>query len=272
MTEYSDKVIAERIPLASGLGELGVVTLDEPERLNPLSWPMVTKLGSILEELAADDTVRVIAITGAGRAFSVGGDMIRYAELQRDRTAFAAFLREVNSVFERVSQYRQPVVALVNGIAVAGGLELMLSCDFAMCTETSTFGDLHLKFGQMGGAGMLSLLPRAIGPARARELIFSGRTMDAAEAADIGLVTKVVPSGELLNEALDFADRVSRTSPLGVANMKRVLNQSWWFGTGMDAGSRLEQTEAARYCSQSSDALEGLAAFADKRRPAYTGS
>ena len=165
---------------------LGLVTLNRPDEMNPLDWDTVRELGRILDTLAADPAVRVIAITGAGRAFSAGGDMKKYRTLQRDAQDFPQFLADIHEIFQRIPQYPKPVVALVNGIAVAGGLELVLFCDFAFMAESARIGDAHLPYGQMGGGGVLTMLPRMIGPARARELIVTGRLLRAEEAMSLG--------------------------------------------------------------------------------------
>jgi enoyl-CoA hydratase len=163
------------------------------------------------------------------------------------------------------------VVALVNGIAVAGGIELVLFCDFAFMAESARIGDAHLPYGQMGGGGVLTMLPRMIGPARARELIVTGRLLKAEEAMSWGLVSRVVPDGELVAAAAELTRDVSKKSPLALGNAKRTLNAAFFSGTGVDAGLRLEREVTARYCLTSADAAEGLEAFSGKRTPRWTG-
>lgn len=267
----NDTVLVRRIPLNDDGATLGLVTLNRPTEMNPLDWDTALELGRIFDELGADPTVRVIAVTGNGRAFSAGGDMKKYQVLQRDSRDFPQFLEDIHHMFSRISQLPKPVIALVNGIAVAGGIELVLSCDLAIASESARIGDAHLPFGQMGGGGVLTLLPRAVGPARARELIFSGRLLHPAEALDWGLVSRVVPDDDLLDAGVAFAADVAKKSPLAVANAKSVLNTVFWDGTGVTSGMRLEREVTARYCLTSEDAQEGLHAFADKRQPAFTG-
>lgn len=264
-------VKVERKPLDIGEAVLGLVTMNRPDELNPLDWDTVRELDRVFGELAADPAVRVVAVTGAGRAFSAGGDMKKYQKLQRDPVDFPQFLADIHAMFMRIGEYPKPYIALVNGVSVAGGTELILSCDFAIAGESARIGDAHLPFGQMGGGGVLTMLPRAVGAARARELIFSGRIMEPAEAAEWGLVSKVVPDAELLNAGLAFARDVAKKSPLGVANAKRVLNAALSEGTGVPAAMRLEREVTARYCLTSDDAHEGLEAFAQKRKPRFTG-
>jgi enoyl-CoA hydratase/carnithine racemase len=255
-----------------GTPALGLVTLSRPDEMNPLDWDTVRELGVALDALAADPSVRVIAITGAGRAFSAGGDMKKYQTLQRDPADFPQFLADIHEIFGRIPHYPKPVVALVNGIAVAGGLELVLFCDFAYMAESARIGDAHLTFGQMGGGGVLTMLPRMVGPARARELIVTGRLLGADEAAAWGLVSRVVPDdGGLLTAATELTQEVIKKSPLALGNAKRTLNAAFLGGTDVDAGLRLEREVTARYCLTSADAPEGLEAFAGKRAPQWTG-
>ncbi len=257
--------------LDMGDARMALVTMNRPDDLNPLDWDMVRALDRMFAELAADPQVRVVAVTGAGRAFSAGGDMKKYQQLQRDPEKFPRFLADIHEMFLRISDYPKPFIALVNGVSVAGGTELILSCDLAMAAESARIGDAHLPFGQMGGGGVLTLLPRAVGPARARELVFTGRLMEAREAADWGLVSRVVPDSDLIAAGEAFAREVAKKSPLAVANAKQVMNAAWSDGTGVPAAMRLEREVTARYCLTSADAHEGLDAFASKRKPHFTG-
>jgi len=252
--------------------QLAVLTLDRPQEMNPIDHDLVRAMRERLVELDSDPRVRAIAITGAGRAFSAGGDMKKYRTLQHDPVGFPAFLADLHAMLADIGVCRTPVLALVNGIAVAGGIELLLGCDFAIAAESARIGDAHLPFGQMGGGGSLTLLPRAVGPARARELVFSGRLLSAAEALDWGLVSRVVPDDELLASGIAVARGLARRSPLAVGHAKQVLNAAYWEGTAITAGLRLEREVASRYGLTSSDAHEGLAAFAEKRPPRFTGS
>jgi enoyl-CoA hydratase len=265
-------VVVERHPVGEAPGALAVVTLNRPDELNPLDWDTVRALERTFDALAQDAEVRVVAVTGAGRAFSAGGDMKKYQALQRHPVDFPQFLADIHRTFLKIGGYPKPFVALVNGIAVAGGIELILSCDFAIAARSANIGDAHLPFGQMGGGGVLTLLPRCVGPTRARELVFSGRLLAADEAREWGLVSKVVDDGALLGAAIDFAAGICKKSALAVANAKRTLNAGLFEGTGVEAAMRLEREVTARYCLTSQDAHEGLDAFANKRKPQFTGT
>jgi enoyl-CoA hydratase len=141
----------------------------------------------------------------------------------------------------------------------------------ALAAETAKIGDGHLNFGQMGGGGVLTLLPRRIGMQKASELIFSGRFLSGTEAAEWGIVSRAVPDASLLDEGLAFAAEVAKKSPLAVANAKYVLNSVWSENLTVDAGLRFERERNAYYCLTSEDAREGLAAFSEKRAPRFTG-
>jgi enoyl-CoA hydratase/carnithine racemase len=268
--EKAPTVVVSRLALEGG-GSAALVELNRPEQLNPLDWPTFNALERSLLEVEADSSFRAVLVRGRGRAFSAGGDLKSYQALQRDVEAFPRFLEDVHRTFGFFSKMSKPAVALVNGIAAAGGLEMIISCDFAIAARSAKIGDAHLTFGQMGGGGVLSLLPRMIGPARARELIFSGRYLSGEEALEWRIVNRVVDDERLLDEGLAFCNLVASRSPLALANAKYVLNTGWADGTGLDASLRLERERNALYCLTSEDAKEGLAAFAEKRKPRFQG-
>jgi enoyl-CoA hydratase/carnithine racemase len=264
-------VVVERHPVGE-LGALAVVLrLDQPEQLNPIDADVLVQLDAAITEVAEDLHVRTVLVTGSGRAFSAGGDLKKYIELQRDPVEFPRFVGALHRVFGRLRDLPVPVVALVNGVTAAGGLELVLNCDFAIVAASARVGDGHLNFGQMGGGGVLTLLPRMIGRARAAELLFSGRFLSAQEAVEWGLASRCVPDDELLSTGLAFAGEVATKSPLAVANAKQVMNRLWADNASVEAGLRYELERDAYYCLTSHDAPEGLAAFAEKRPPRFEG-
>jgi enoyl-CoA hydratase len=252
-----------------------LVTLARPADLNPIDGAMLAALDRALDDIEArrrdERDVRAILVTGAGRAFSAGGDLKGYQALQRDRGAFHEFVAELHRIFGRLRSGPLPAIALVNGVAVAGGLELLLNCDFALAARSARIGDGHLNFGQMGGGGVLTLLWRAVGRARATELMVSGRLLDAAEAAEWGLVSRVVDDDALLDEGLALVAGIAAKSPLAVANAKQVMHRIWAEGGTVDDGLAVELEADVDYCLTSHDAPEGLAAFAEKRTPRFEG-
>jgi enoyl-CoA hydratase/carnithine racemase len=250
----------------SGAG--GLITLDRPDQLNPIDSGTLAGLDTAISALSE---ARALLITGAGRAFSAGGDLKGYIKLQRDPVAFPAFVSELHRVFGRLRTLPVPVIALVNGVAAAGGLELLLNCDLALAARSATIGDAHQNFGMMGGGGVLTLLPRWVGIARARELVFSGRFLTADEACEWGLVSRVVDDDTLLEEGLALVESIAAKSPLAIANAKEVMHSVWARAGSVEEGLQLERERNAFYCLTSTDAREGLAAFAEKRTPRFTG-
>jgi enoyl-CoA hydratase/carnithine racemase len=249
-----------------------VFSLNRPDKLNPIDADVLRVLDEAIDAVASDPTARCVLITGVGRAFSAGGDLDRYLTLQRDPVEFPRFVAELHRVFGRLRQLPVPVVALVNGVTAAGGLELLLACDFAIVAASARIGDGHLNFGQMGGGGVLTLLPRAVGRARAAELVFTGRFLTPEEAVEWGLASRVVPDDELLTTGLDLARAFAAKSPLALANAKSVLQTVWAANDGEAAGLAVERERNDEYCLTSHDAREGLEAFRDKRTPRFTGT
>ncbi len=251
--------------------QAAVLWLNRPDVLNAISWEMIHALDAALTSADADDSVAAVLISGRGRGFSAGGDLKKYLALQQDPIAFPRFIADLTRTFGAIKLMRKPVVALVNGVAVAGGLELLLACDFAYAAASARIGDGHLNFGQIGGGGSLALLPRMIGPARARELLFSARLLDAEEARAWGLVNRVVADDELLEAGLEFVRGIAQKSPAAVAHLKYAVNASWADTTGVEAAYRLENACSALYCLTLPDSREGLEAFAAKRTPRFPG-
>jgi enoyl-CoA hydratase len=258
--------------LDAGDAKAGLITLNRPEQLNPIDSAVLAGLDAAIDALSSDPAVRALLVTGAGRAFSAGGDLKAYIELQRDPVAFPAFVAELHRVFGRLREVRVPAIALVNGVTAAGGLELLLSCDIAVAARSARIGDGHLNFGMMGGGGVLTLLPRVVGVARARELVLTGRFLEADEAAAWGLVSRVVDDDALLGAGVALAASIAEKSPLAVANAKEVMHAVWAGNLPVDAGLRFERERNAFYCLTANDAREGLEAFAAKRRPRFTGT
>jgi enoyl-CoA hydratase/carnithine racemase len=260
----SPLVLVERLGVGVG-AEAGLVVLNRPEALNAISWEMVLELERVLQGLDSDPAVRVVLVTGKGRAFSAGGDLKGYLELQSDADAFPRFVDDLMRTFGAIRTMSKPVLALVNGVTVAGGLELLLSCDFAYAARSARIGDGHLNYGQAGGGGALTLLPRMLPPARARELMFSGELLTADEALRIGLVNRLVDDDALLEAGLAFGANVASKSAAAIATAKYAMNAGLADGTGVDAAMRLERARVAQYCLTLPDSREGLLAFAAKR-------
>jgi len=264
-------VLLERRAIEESDATIAVITLNRPEQLNAISVEVLHALDQAIDAVDADPQVCTVLVTGAGSAFSAGGDLKSYLTLQRDAEAFPRFVADLHRIFGRFRQLRVPVVALVNGTTAAGGLELLLACDVAFAARSARIGDGHLNFGQMGGGGVLTILPRIVGIQRASQLLYTGVLLPAETAHEWGLVAEVFDDGELLRAGLEFAAAVSTKSPLAVANAKYVMNSVWAEAGSVESGLQLERERNAYYCLTSDDAREGLVAFSEKRKPEFRG-
>lgn len=271
MTDTSDikHVLVERHPLDAPNQYLGLITLNRPDELNPLDWDTVKAISVVLDELIEDPEVCVIAFTGNGRAFSAGGDLVKYGELFAKPPAFMGFLNSFEEVCLKCQGAPKPVIGLINGWAVAGGIEIMLAFDFSYAAKSARIGDGHANYGMIGGGGANYRLPRRIAPGIAFENLMSGDLWTAEEALAVGLVNKVVPDDELLNAGLEFANKIAQKSPLASGLVKELFYQT--LNVRETDAHHLERHVAHRYLTASQDALEGLNAFAEKRKPSFKG-
>jgi enoyl-CoA hydratase len=253
-------------PSAAGfIDGVALVVLDRPNVLNALDFTLIAELTDALEALDRDPACRAIVVTGAGdRAFAAGAD-IRELAVQTPATLLAGdeFHR-----WERIKRIRTPLIAAVRGFALGGGCELAMTCDLLIAGESAQFGQPEIKLGVMPGAGGTQRLTRAIGKARAMELVLTGRTMGAREAEAHGLVTRVVADDEAVPAALELATTIAAMPPLAVIAAKEAVNQAEELG--LEAGLAFER-RSFYLLFASEDQVEGMAAFADKRSPAWKG-
>lgn len=249
---------------------VATLTLNRPEQLNPLDWATVKELRALMERLEEDPAVRVVVITGRGRAFSAGGDLKGYLGLYRRAEDFRQFLQDLCDVLDRIERSAKVVIAAVNGYCLAGGLELMLACDLVVASEDARIGDAHLNFGQLPGGGGSQRLPRAIGVLRARQLFFTGDWVTGREAERIGLVNRAAPAGELMLAVDELAKKILAKSPAGVRGIKYLVREG--IEMPLHAALDLELNYVHNYATTSHDATEGLLAFAEKRPPQFRGA
>jgi enoyl-CoA hydratase len=242
---------------------VGLVTLHRPQALNALCDALIRELGQALDAFEADDGVHVIVLTGSEKAFAAGADV----KEMKDRDFIDVYGSDfITKGWERVAQCRKPVIAAVAGFALGGGCEMAMMCDFIIAAETAKFGQPEITLGIIPGAGGTQRLTRAIGKAKAMDLVLTGRMMDAAEAERAGLVARVVPAEKLLEEALAAAEKIAAMS-LPVAMMaKESVNRA--FETTLAEGIQFERRMFhAAFATE--DQKEGMAAFVDKRKPAF---
>lgn len=249
---------------------IAILSLNRPESMNALSPALLTALDQAVVQLAEATDVRAVIITGEGAAFCAGGDLLSFREALTDPTgdSLIANIAFAQDVFSRIEALPMPVIAAVNGHAIAGGLELLLCCDLVVASSTARIGDGHARFGIIPGGGASVRLPQKLTANRANYLLLSGDLLPAQTLADWGLVNEVVAPDALLDAALALAARLARHSPLGLRHIKGLAAQATH---DTEAGLRAE-LDAFRQYAKSQDFAEGLAAFADKRQPTFTGN
>ncbi len=248
-------------------GAVAVVTLNRPRSLNAMSEEVVAGLDRVLDELAADDDVRAAIITGAGRAFSAGGDLRQFArQLEEDPQSLLATLAFNQRVLGKVEELPFPVIAAVNGVAVAGGLELILCCDVVLASDQAMIGDGHAKYAIVPTAGSTVRLFTRMAASRALHMLYGAELFPASKLLEWGLVNEVVPGDRLLDRAREIAELYCRQSPEVLRHMKRLARAS--SASRIRDGLRSE-LEAFRAHLKSRDLAEGLAAFREKRTPDY---
>ena len=250
---------------ADGRDQVALVTIDRPEALNALSFPLLAELTDALEALDGDPACRAIVLTGAGeRAFAAGADIKELAE----QTPVTLTVDNHFHRWERLKRLRTPLIAAVRGAALGGGCELAMVCDMIVAAEDAQFGQPEIRLGLIPGAGGTQRLTRAIGKAKAMELILTGRTLSAREADAHGLVTKVVAAEATLDEALDLAARVAAMPPLAVIAAKEAILRA--DELPLEAGLEFERRNFFLLFA-SDDQREGTTAFIEKRRPTWSG-
>jgi enoyl-CoA hydratase len=250
---------------AGGTPGVALVTLERPEVLNALSFDLLDDLAAVLVRLDEDPGCRAIVLTGSGtRAFAAGADI---RELAR-QTPVTLLTEDRFAVWDRIGAIRTPMIAAVRGVALGGGCELAMSCDMIIAADDASFGQPEINLGVMPGAGGTQRLTRAIGKARAMDLILTGRPIGAVEAERMGLVTKVVPRDETVTAALDLAARIARQAPVAVLAAKEAIKQA----AELPLSAGLQHERRAFYLLfASEDQGEGMAAFVEKRPPQWKG-
>ena len=246
---------------------VGVLTLARPATLNSWNQKMRDELREAVRALAADDALRVLVITGEGRAFSAGEDVRGMKSLAEIGTrGFRRVARDIHNVFDELEAMELPVIAALNGVAAGGGLELALSCDFRFAAETATLGFPENNVGLIPGSGGCSRLVKLLGLSRAKRLVMSAEMLPAPRALALGLVDEVFAPGELMPRSLDFAQSLARKAPLALGLAKLVLNAC--ASVDPDTGRHFERLGQS-ILKKTEDHDEGARAFVEKRKPQF---
>ncbi len=244
-------------------GRVGLITLNRPKALNALNDALMTELGQALAGFDADEGIGAIVLTGSEKAFAAGADI----GAMKDWTYMDVYKTEyITRNWERLRSVRKPVIAAVAGFALGGGCELAMMCDFIIAADSARFGQPEIKLGIIPGAGGTQRLPRALGKAKAMDLVLTGRMMDAAEAERSGLVSRVVPASKLLDEALAAATQIAEYSLPSVMAAKESINRA--FESPLSEGVLFER-RMFHSLFATEDQKEGMAAFVEKRKPGF---
>lgn len=248
---------------------IATMTLNRPDRLNAWNTQMRAEMRDAVNTLVEDDDLRVVIVTGAGRAFAAGEDVRGMEDLTSvGPKGFRRRVRMIHNVFDEIEQMEVPVIAAINGVAAGGGLELALSCDFRFAAESARMGLPENNVGLIPGSGGISRLVKLVGPAKAKRLVMTGEIVSAETALAYGLVDEVIPDDGLMDRVREFAALLASKAPLAIGTAKLVINQCVNADTEMGRNfERLGQS----VLKLSEDHAEGTRAFVEKRKPDFKG-
>jgi enoyl-CoA hydratase len=244
---------------------VGLIRLNRPDALNALNSQLIAELNEALDGFEADDAIGCIVLTGSEKAFAAGADI---KEMQ-SKSYMDTYLGDFIGKWERITTVRKPVVAAVAGYALGGGCEMAMMCDFILAADTARFGQPEINLGVMPGAGGTQRLTRFVGKSKAMEMCLTGRMMDADEAERAGLVSRVVPAADLVDEAIKVAGVIAAKSRPIAMMTKESVNRS--YETTLAEGVRFER-RLFHAMFATNDQKEGMSAFAEKRKPKFSNS
>lgn len=247
--------------------KVALITLNEPKSMNALSISMIGELNAALDEIAADESIRVVVLWGNEKLFGAGANINEIAALANAHDAFR-YSQNVHALFDRFETFPKAVIAAIGGFALGGCLEMALSCDIRIASENAKLGCPEIKLAVLPGGGGTQRLSRLAGTAKAKEMLLTGDPVTADEALRIGIVNRVVPDGTLLTEAMKLASVIAGRPPIAAEMIKDAVNT----GSGMDLPAALEH-EAACFAIlfDTEDKKEGVSAFLEKRKASFTG-
>lgn len=244
--------------------DIALIQLNRPKELNALNPQLMQEVRDALQQCDKNDSVKVIIITGNDQAFAAGADIKQMA----DKSAIDMQVMDQFSTWDQIRKTKKPIIAAVSGFALGGGCEFVMTCDMVIASETAKFGQPEIKLGTIPGAGGTQRLTKAIGKAKAMELILTGRFLSAQEAHFYGLVNKVVPVEMYMHEAVELAKEIAQMSSIAVQLAKEAINRS--FETQLDEGLMFERKNFYLTFA-SEDQKEGMKAFTEKRKPVFKG-
>src|SRR6476661_63853 len=247
-------------------GSAAWLRLQRPEKMNAIDPDVLDGLASGLVQ-AKGDGARAVVITGVGGVFCAGADLKHAMGGLDDLSGLERLLEDAEDFMRAIERHPAPVIAAVNGTAIAGGFELILACDIVIAAQDALMSDGHAKYGLFPGGGSTARLPRIVGPGRAKHLLFTGRTATAAEMRELGVVTEVVAGDQLETAVTELCERIARGSAASLARMKRAVGVG--LDLPLDEALALELAVAKEHL-RSADVAEGLAAFAEGRSPRFT--
>ncbi|MDO9023060.1 enoyl-CoA hydratase [Zwartia sp.] len=255
--------MSETFVLVETRGRVGLLTLNRPKALNALNDQLMDQLGAALLAFDANDEIGCIVITGSEKAFAAGADI----GAMKDWSYMDVYKTEyIGRNWETLRGIRKPVIAAVAGYALGGGCELAMMCDFILAADSAKFGQPEIKLGVIPGAGGTQRLPRAVGKAKAMEMVLTGRMMDAVEAERAGLVSRIVPADRLLEDAIGTATVIAGMSIPSAIMAKESVNRA--FESSLHEGILFER-RVFHACFSTEDQKEGMAAFVEKRKPVF---
>ena len=259
--------MGEEVLLKQEQDQICILTLNRPQVMNAFNFDLLHALKREIDSIRFRRDIRVVIITGAGdRAFCAGADLKERATLPEDKVR--EFIYTIRNLFTDIANLPKPVIAAVNGVALGGGTELALACDIRIASENATLGLTETKLAIIPGAGGTQRLPRIVGVAKAKELIFTGKRVSAKEALEIGLVNKICSPENLLPECKKMAMEICETGPIAIEQAKYAINK----GIEVDINTGLAIESNAYWITiPTEDRLEGLRAFKEKRKPNYKG-
>lgn len=243
-------------------GSVALVTLNRPKALNALNSTLMAELADVLSLYEKDDAIGAVVLTGSEKAFAAGADIKEMQGLD----FVDAYVSDFIGGWDAVSTFRKPLIAAVSGFALGGGCEVAMMCDFIIASDTAKFGQPEITLGIIPGAGGSQRLTRAVGKAKAMDLVLTGRMMDVAEAERAGLVSRIVPAERLIDEAVEAAQKIASFPRAAVMMAKEAVSRS--FEVTLTEGLRFER-RLFHSLFATEDQKEGMAAFVEKRKPAF---